>query len=161
MLEGRVLTTGPPGKSPQYVFNANIALTCKSWDAVVGRAPLGGPGPGSPLDCTTSSWVTQQATYLWPLLSHQSHRGHLCLTKSLLCVQELFEENQFSSVAQLCPTICDPMDCSMPGSPVHHQHPELAQTHVHRVSDAIQPSHPLLSPSPPTLNLSQHQCLSQ
>ena len=68
---------------------------------------------------------------------------------------------QFSSVAQPCPTLCDPMDCSMPGFPVHHQHPELAQTHVHRVSDAIQPSHPLLSPSPPAFTPSQHQGLFQ
>ena len=52
------------------------------------------------------------------------------------------------SVAQTCPTLCNPMDCSMPGFPVHHQLPELAQTHIHWVSDAIQPSHPLLSPSP-------------
>ena len=66
---------------------------------------------------------------------------------------------QFSSVAQLCPTIWDPMDCSMPGLPVHHQLPEFTHTHVHRVGDAIQPSHPLLSPSLPALNLSQHQSL--
>jgi len=56
---------------------------------------------------------------------------------------------QFSSVAQLCPTLCDPVDCSMSGFPVHHQLLELAQTHVHWVGDAIQPSHPLSSPSPP------------
>ena len=56
---------------------------------------------------------------------------------------------QFSSVTQSCPTLCDPMDCSTPGLPVHHQLPEFNQTHVHQVSDAIQPSHPLLSPSPP------------
>ena len=61
---------------------------------------------------------------------------------------------QFSSLAQSCPTLCDPMDCSTPGFPVHHQLPELAQTHVHRVGDAIQPSHPLLSTSPLTFNLS-------
>ena len=66
-----------------------------------------------------------------------------------------------SSVAQSCPTLCDPMDCSMPGLPVHHQLPELAQTYVHQVSDAIQPSHPQLSPSPPAFNLSQHQGLFQ
>ena len=66
---------------------------------------------------------------------------------------------QFSSVAQSCPTLCNPIDCSTPGLPVHHQLPELTQTHVHRVSDAIQPSHPLLSPSPPAFNLSQHQGL--
>ena len=58
---------------------------------------------------------------------------------------------QFSSVTQSCPTLWNPMDCSTPGFPVHHQLPELAQTHIHWVSDVIQPSHPLLSPSPPTL----------
>ena len=63
----------------------------------------------------------------------------------------------FSSVAQSCPTLCDPMNHSTPGLPVHHL--EFTQTHVHRVSDAIQPSHPLSSPSPPALNLSQHQGL--
>ena len=66
---------------------------------------------------------------------------------------------QFSSVAQLCLTLCDPMAGSTPGFPVHHQLPELTQTHVHRVGDATQPSHPLSSPSPPAFNLSQHQGL--
>ena len=66
---------------------------------------------------------------------------------------------QFSSVVQSCLTLCDPMNRSTPGLPVHHQLPEFTQTHVHRVSDAIQPSHPLLSPSPPAPNLSQHQSL--
>ena len=65
------------------------------------------------------------------------------------------------SVAQLCPTLCDPMDSSTPCLPVHHQLPELTQTHVHQVGDAIQPSCPLLSPSPPAFNLSQHQGLFQ
>ena len=64
-----------------------------------------------------------------------------------------------SSVAQSCPTLCDPMNCNMPGLPVHHQLQEPTQTHVHWVDDAIQPSHPLSSPSPPALNLSQHQGL--
>ena len=64
-----------------------------------------------------------------------------------------------SSVAQSCPSLCDPMNRSTPGLPVHHQLLEPTQTHVHRVSDAIQPSHPLSSPSPPTFNLSQHQGL--
>ena len=76
-----------------------------------------------------------------------------------------FSSNWFnllvSSVAQSCPTLCDHMDCSMPGFPVHHQLLELAQTHVHQVSDAIQPSHPLSSPSPPAFSLSQHQGLFQ
>jgi len=66
-----------------------------------------------------------------------------------------------SSVAQSCPTLCDPMNRSTPGLPVHHQLLEFTQTHVHRVSDAIQPSHPLSSPSPPAPNPSQHQSLFQ
>ena len=66
---------------------------------------------------------------------------------------------QFRSVAQSCPTLCDPVACSTPGFLVLHQLTELAQTHVHRVSDAIQPFHPLSSPSPPAFNLSQHQGL--
>ena len=65
---------------------------------------------------------------------------------------------QFSSVAQSCPTLCNPMNCSTPGRPVHHQLPEFTQTQVHQVSDAIQPSYPL-SPSPPAPNPSQHQGL--
>ena len=68
---------------------------------------------------------------------------------------------QFSSAAQSCLTHCDPMNRSMPGLPVHHQLPELTQTHVHWVSDAIWPSHPLSSPSPPAPNPSQHQSLFQ
>ena len=68
---------------------------------------------------------------------------------------------QFSSVTQWCPTLFNPMDCTIPGLPVHHQLPEFTQTHVHWVSDAIQPSHPLLAPSPPTPNPSQHQGLFQ
>ena len=67
----------------------------------------------------------------------------------------------FSSVAQSCPTLCDPMDCSTPGFPIHHQLPEPIQTHVHCIGDAIQPSYPLLSPSPPAFNLSQYQGLFQ
>ena len=67
----------------------------------------------------------------------------------------------FSSVAQLCPTICNCMDCNNPGFPVHHQLPELTQTHVDQVGDAIQPSHPLLPPSPPASYLSRHQGLFQ
>ena len=67
---------------------------------------------------------------------------------------------QFSSVSQSCMTLCDPMNYSTSGLPVHCQLPEFTQTHVHQVGDAIQPSHPLSSPSPPTFNLSQHQVFS-
>ena len=73
------------------------------------------------------------------------------------CWNNWISSVQFSSVAQSCPTLCNPMNCSMPGLPVHHHLPEFTQTHVHRVCDAIQPSHPLSSPSPPAPNPSQHQ----
>ena len=69
--------------------------------------------------------------------------------------------DQIRSVAQSCPTLCKPMSHSTPGLPVHHQLPEFTQTHVHQVSDAIQPSHPLSSPSPPAPNPSPHQSLFQ
>ena len=95
---------------------------------------------------------------------------HLSLPPSLLSfllkihivsreMERMVEHFQFSSVAQSCPTLCDPMDCSMPGLPVIHQLLEFTQTHVHWVGDAMQSSHPLSSPSPPALNLSQHQGL--
>ena len=74
-----------------------------------------------------------------------------------LCSAQLWASVQFSSVAQLCPGFSDVMNCSTPGLPVQHQLPESTQTHVHRVGDAIQPSHPLSSPSPPAPNPSQHQ----
>ena len=89
------------------------------------------------------------------------------VTKELDTTQRLnnnnitFRSDQIRSVAQSCPTLCDPMNCSTPGLPVHHQLPEFTQTHVHRVSDAIQPSHPLSSPCPPVPNPSQHQSLFQ
>ena len=96
-----------------------------------------------------------------------------CITPfSLLCMQGmagtllwkaeiLFCQQRFSSVAQSCLTLCNLVECSTEGFPVHHQYPELAQTHVHPVSDAIQPSQPLSSPSPPAFYLSQHQGLFQ
>ena len=73
----------------------------------------------------------------------------------------VFISQSVSSVTQSCPTLCYPMNRSTPGLPVHHQLPEFTQTHVHRVGDAIQPSHPLLSPSPPAPNPPQHQSLFQ
>ena len=89
---------------------------------------------------------------------HQEH-SHKKESEEQIRLSFIFNSVQFSSVTQLCPTLCNPMNCSMPGLPVHHQLPESTQTYVHWVSDAIQPSHPLSSPSPPALNLSQHQGL--
>ena len=88
-----------------------------------------------------------------------------CIGKWILChkchLGSHTSSVQFSSVAQSCLTLCDPMNSSTPGLPVHHQLPEFTQTHVHRVGDAIQPSHPLSSPSPPAPNPFQHQSLFQ
>ena len=83
----------------------------------------------------------------------------LLCRKTLKTLSQVQCSVQFSSVTQSCLTLCNPMDCSMPGLPVYHQLPEFTQTHVHWVNDAIQPSHPLPSPSPPAFNLSQHQGL--
>ena len=127
---------------------------------------------------------------LWKILKEMGIPGHLtCLLKNLYASQEATVRTrhgimdwfiigkricqgcilspclfnlyaEFSSVAQSCQTLCDPMNCSTPALPVHHQLPEFTQTHV-RVGDAIQPSHPLSSPSPPVPNPSQHQSLFQ
>ena len=99
--------------------------------------------------------------HLLPLLQRPI-KGPGCHPCSCLAIPmtPLRSSVQFSSVTQSCPTLGDPMDCSTPGLPVHHQHPELAQTHVPWDSDAIQPSHPLSSSSHPIFNLSQHQGLS-
>ena len=105
----------------------------------------------------TGKWLAIQASYFSVSLElsvtislgtndWESHGNNEC------CLQ-------FSSVAQSCLTLCNPMNCSIPGLPVHHQLPESTQTHVYCVGDAIQPSHPLSSLSPPALNLSQHQGL--
>ena len=93
----------------------------------------------------------------------RSFKNHSLKTNLLLIwlLLKPFSSAQFSSVTQLCPTLCNPMNRSTPGLPVHHQLPEFTQTQVHRVGDAIQPSHPLSSPSPPALNPSQHQGLFQ
>ena len=89
--------------------------------------------------------------------------GMLCALRESDMVKHVGSTSsvQFSSVAQSCSTLCDPMNHSTPGLPVHHQLPEFTQTHVHRVGDAIQPSHPLSSPFPPAPNPSQHQSLFQ
>ena len=96
-----------------------------------------------------TNWVTYYKALAQPLRRLRNSKIH-----SWQAVQ-----SQFSSVAQSCPTLCDPMNRSTPGLPVHHQRPEFTQTHIHWVSDAIQPSHPLSSPSPLAPNPSQHQSL--
>ena len=113
------------------------------------RVPIGEKeGAGIPQDTNPCDLVGPSSYFLFSLLAF------LWNSKCLFSVQ-------FNSVAQSCPTLCDSVNCSTPGLPVHHQLPEFTQTHVHRVGDAIQPSHPLSSPSPPAPNPSQHQGLFQ
>ena len=108
--------------------------------------------PGG-LPCMGSQSQKQLSDFLFS----RCRTAQECAPDTVFCVLSV----QFSSVAQSCPTLCDPMNRSTPGLPVHHQLPEFTQTHVHRVGDAIQPPHPLSSPSPPAPNPSQHQALFQ
>ena len=111
-----------------------VMFRCESWTTRKAELTLSNCG------AEEDSWV--------PWTARRSNQSIL---------KEISPGCSFSSVAQSCPTLCDPMDHSTPGLPVHHQLPEFTQTHVHWVHDAIQPSHPPSSPSPPAFNLSQHQ----
>ena len=160
----------PPGSSVHGIFEARIL----EWMAIsYSRGGLPDPGTEAaspalrepqlslalvggffttvfPLICNRNKWFTFSSEY---------NLKYLCIT--ILKVRNRPFSCCCCSVSQLCSTLYNRMDCSTPGLPVHHQLPEFTQTHVHRVSDAIQPSHPLSPPSPPVLNLSQHQGLSQ
>ena len=114
-----------------------------------------------------SDWAqnlrTSAGNWMWQHQWQNTENGSKINTEwrigSNFCAIDSFFNTYFISVAQLCLTLCDPMDCSMAGFPVYHQLLELAQTHIHWVSDVIQPSHPLSSPSPPAFNPYQHQGL--
>ena len=132
-----------------------------------------------PLCRVQGIFVYQRFAFLSPSeLPSSASKSQITTPKILLCVElkmifkvrltAILVSNsvslssvQFSSVVQSCPTLCDPMNRSTPGLPVHHQLPEFTQTHVHRVGDAIQPSYPLSSPFSPVPNPSQHQSLFQ
>ena len=120
-----------------------------------GDLPNPGTEAGSPSLQADSLLLSHQGS---PLLDWQYLIWFNC-SKHRRNFKSKLPSVQFSSVAQLYPILCNPMNRSTPGLPVHHQLPELAQTHVHQVGDAIQLSHSLLSPSPPAFNLSQHQGL--
>ena len=159
---------------------------CESWDthlrppalfqtsALQNHPPLGAcpyfslPAIQNCAQCyKQTTWsLTSTSSLLFPfpvshqvLLIQQSPLRHHFFQGPSRILESRFSSVQFSSVTQSCLTLCNPMNHSMPGLPVHHQLLESTQTHVHWVSDAIQPSHALSSPSPPALNLSQHQCL--
>ena len=130
----------PPGSSLLGIFQARIL----EWVAI----PFS-RGSSWPRDRIQVSYIADRFFL---------YNTHTCISPVF---QILFPYSsvQFSPVAQSCPTLCDPMNHNTPGLPVHNQRPESTQTHVHRVSDAIQPSHPLSSPSPPAPNPSQHHGL--
>ena len=124
------------------VVLASTRSTEKKWDGEMER----------------NSYKTNYLCMMW--LSIQ--KSKIISWKTIVTnIRETTSIFQFSSVAQSCPALCDPMNRSTPGLPVHHQLSEFTQTHVHRVSNAIQPSHPVSSPSPPAPNASQHQSLFQ
>ena len=122
--------------------------------------------PTGSLGANKESQISRNSVFLWKGFKNTEHQNLLCLcfhnllktfrfTSYSTHVELASHSVQFSSVIQSCPTLCNPMDWSIPSFPVHHQHPELAPTYVHRVSDAIQPSHPQSSHSPPSSILPQ------
>ena len=125
-----------------------------------------------PMDCSLPSssvhGIFQARKLEWVAISYsresslpRDRTSISCIGMWILYSAPLGIPNQIRSVAQSSPGLCSPMNRSTPGVPVHHQLPEFTQTHIYRVSDAIQPSHPLSSPSPPAPNPSQHQSLFQ
>ena len=127
----------PPGSSVSSVHEIRRFPRQEYW------SKYAFPSPG---DTPSKSGIKSRSLHCRQILWHMSHQGNPLL--------------MLSQSVQSCLTLCNPMDCSIPGFPVRHHLPELTQTNVHRISDAIQPSHPLSSPSPPAFNLSQHQGLS-
>ena len=150
------------------VLGSMSFFCCPAWDHPVPEARL---GPGPRHSAHRSPHWFRVASLLWfQVFGPQWHFPLSLLTMFLTMLPPevqrpsqcpiltviLFSFYLSNSVTQYCLTLCDPMDCSTPALPVHHQLPELAQIHVHQVGDAIQASHPLSSPSPPAFNLSQH-----
>ena len=148
--------------NPLWLGQWRICLKCgiPGFDPWVGKIPWRrGWQPTSVFRPGESPWTEEPGGLESMALQRV---GHNCATKHMnVHTHARMHIYQFSSFAQSCLTLCNPMDCSMPGFPVHHQLLEPTETHVHHVSDAIQPFHPPSSPSPPALSLSQHQGLFQ
>ena len=137
----------PPTSQRRDVKGDHAEPEAEAWDHGVTDLPMGRLQSQPLSDCSHRED------------SSENHPAESSACGTMQCYRKfrVVATQSVSSVAQSCLTLCNPMDCSTPGLPVHRQLLELAQTHVHRVSDAIQPSHLLLSPSPPAFNLSQHQ----
>ena len=143
VLQADSLPSKPPGKQTRIIKHP-LPLT---WAAINNNL-----GKGKKMERERSVVLAWRTAEKW-MWKKNTEKNPSALQTTLLAL--------FSSVAQLCLTLCNPMDCSTPGFHVLHQLPELAQTHVHQVGDAIQPPYPLSSPSPPAFNLSQHHDLFQ
>ena len=142
-----------------YIYMCSIAQSCQLFfNPMDWQAPL---SVGFPRQEYWSGLPFLPGSLPNPVIEPTSPASHALEGRFFAAALPGKPSVQFSSVAQSCLTLCDPMNCSTPGLPVHHQLPEFIQTHDHRVSDAIQPSHPLSSPSPPAPNPSQHQSLFQ
>ena len=144
----------------QQLFSTGVILTPRERLAMCGDI----------FNChNVSAGVRDAIGVFWIEATDAAKHGTMCRTApqqksiqpQMKTLPRLISSVQFVSVAQSCLTLCDPMNRSMPCLPVHHQLPEFTQTHVHSIGDAIQPSHPLSSPSPPAPNASQHQGLFQ
>ena len=143
-------------KTEFYLFSSQISTLQSIWFYIL-----------------LNKWIEWQTIHILAHLFTVENKAdvqriHVYIMYNLMTIKWLLKNKhiwtcsvQISSVSQSCQTLWDPMNHSMPGLPVHHQLPEFTQTHVHQVGDAIQPSHPLSSPSPPALNPSQHQGLFQ
>ena len=143
-----------PGFSVQGILQARTL----EWVAVPFSRESSWPREWTQVSCTAGRLFTIWATKTLGVVKVIKPYENLDSKNPFSYIKNEFDVVQFSSVAQSCPTLCDPMNCSTPGLPVHHQLLESTQTHVHWVGDVIQPSHPLSSPSP-ALNSSQHQGL--
>ena len=148
----------PAGKDEDDMSSVSLAPPAKLWTCWWAPMAVSRSDLASELQTCLSNFLMDISTYF------SKNSAFLKLTSWTILFLHLIPTFlvvgvQFSSVAQLCPTLCNPVNRSMPGLPVHHRLPESTQTHVHRVGDAIQPSHPLSSPSPSALNLSHHQGL--
>ena len=141
-----------PSSHPPDGFTTHRSVNSYSHPPI----PLVFSSASSSLPC----WSLGFGLFLWIGWCKNQNLTYHCWFYILHCLK-LHSLVQFSSVTQSCPTLCDPINHSMPGLPVHHQLPGFTQTQIHRVSDGIQPSHPLSSPFPPAPNPSQHQGLFQ
>ena len=140
----------PTGISVHRILQATIL----EWVAIPFSMASSKPRDQTQVSCIAGRFFPVWSTRDTKLIMHSYRPNKIMAFQNFgkSCIHSILSSVQFSSVAQSCPTLCDPMNCSTPGLPVHHQLWESTQTHVHRVGDAIQPSHPLLSPSPPAPN---------